>query len=40
MYRIEKVLRRRTRGGTKEIYVKWRGYPKEFNSWIKESDLQ
>ena len=32
-YRIEKVLRRRTRGGTKEIYVKWRGYPNEYNYW-------
>ena len=40
VFRIEKVLRRRTRGGVKEIYVKWRGYPKTFNSWLRASELQ
>ena len=40
IFRIEKILRRRTRGGIKEIFVKWKGYPASFNSWIKESDLQ
>ncbi|VDH96060.1 Hypothetical predicted protein [Mytilus galloprovincialis] len=40
VYRIEKILRRRTRGGVKEAFVKWKGYPKEFNSWIKQSDLE
>jgi len=38
-YRIEKVLRRRTApDGTKELFVKWEGWPEKFNSWIKETD--
>ena len=40
IFRIEKFLRRRTRGGVKEAYVKWKGYPAAFNSWIQQSDLQ
>ena len=40
VYKIEKVLKtRRTRGG-KEVFVKWLGWPKKFNSWIKETDIQ
>jgi hypothetical protein len=38
-YRIEKVLRRRTApDGTKELFVKWEGWPEKFNSWIREAD--
>ena len=35
-FRIEKVLRRRInkKTGEKEIYVKWKGYNKNFNQWI------
>ena len=34
-YRIERVFRRRTAAdGTKEIFVKWEGWPDKFNSWI------
>ena len=41
VYRIEKVIKKRTkRGGVKEAYVKWKGYNKEFNSWIPISDLK
>lgn len=36
-YRIEKVLRKRTRNGVKEIYVKFKGYPDL--QWIKESSI-
>ena len=40
-FRIEKVLRRRTtKGGKKEIYVKWLGYSKDFNQWIPEEDVE
>ena len=39
IYKIEKVLKTRKRQGVKELYVKWLGGPKKFNSWIKESDL-
>ena len=38
-YRIEKVLQRRTlRNGTKEIFVRWEGWPEQYNSWITEAD--
>ena len=41
VYRIDKVVRKRTtRNGKKEIYVKWKGYSNDFNSWIPESDIQ
>ena len=38
-YRIEKVLLRRTLpDGTKELFVRWEGWPEKYNSWIKETD--
>ena len=41
IYRIEKVLKIGTgRDGAKEIYVKWKGYSNNFNSWIPLTDLQ
>ena len=41
LFRIEKVLRRRTRkDGVKEVYVKWKGYSNIFNQWIPETDIQ
>ena len=37
---IDKVLRKRTtRGGVRELFVKWKGWPARFNSWIKENEL-
>lgn len=33
-FRIEKVLKRRTRNGIKEGYVKYVNHPSEFNEWI------
>ncbi len=40
VYKIEKVLKSRRRQGVKEVFVKWLGWPKKFNSWIKESDIE
>ena len=38
-YRIEKVLRRRTLpDGTKELFVRWEGWPDKYNSWINKTD--
>jgi hypothetical protein len=34
VYHIDKILRRRVRNGSSLVFVKWRGYPDEFNSWI------
>lgn len=38
-YRVEKILKRRRHGKT-QVYVKWEGWPKKFNSWIPESSLE
>ena len=40
MYRIEKVLRTKGKGAYKQYFVKWHGYSKEHNSWIKASQLE
>ena len=40
LFRVEKVLKSRTRRGQKEHFVKWMGWPKKFNSWIKDSDIK
>ena len=39
-FRIQKVLKKRTRNGVKELYVKWKGYSNDFNTWIPDSDLR
>jgi phosphoenolpyruvate synthase/pyruvate phosphate dikinase len=39
VYKIEKILNTRRRRGVKEYFVKWRGYPDKFNSWVTEADL-
>lgn len=36
-WKIEKILRTRKRGGSKEFYVKWQGFDRRFNSWVKAS---
>ena len=38
-YLVEKVLRRRTRRGQKELLVRWRGWPAKYDSWISEEDV-
>lgn len=43
VWQIEKVLKKRTvkrgRKNIKQFFVKWFGYPEEFNSWVDESDM-
>ena len=36
VYEVEKVLKTRRRGGKIEYFVKWKGYPDKFNSWVTE----
>ena len=36
---VEKVLKTRRRSGKIEYYVKWKGYPDKFNSWIDSCSL-
>jgi hypothetical protein len=38
-YLVERALKTRTINGKKEFFVKWVGYPEEFNSWITEENL-
>lgn len=33
-YKIEKVIKRRMRNGKEELFVKFRGWPNKFNSWV------
>ena len=41
IYRIEKLLTKRIRrNGIKKVYVKWKGYNNDFNSWIPVTYLQ
>ena len=39
VFRVEKVLRHRQRQGQREIFVKWMGWPRKFNSWVKQTDV-
>lgn len=40
LWQIEKIIRKRTMKGVKQVFVKWKGYPKRFNSWIDEAEIQ
>ena len=40
VFRIEKVVRRRTKGGKKEVLIKWKGWPSKFNSWEPASEVK
>lgn len=39
VYRIEKILKKRRLRGKTFYFIKWRGYPTKFNSWIEENQL-
>ena len=39
VYRVEKVLRKRKRKGVVEYFVRWKGYPDKFNSWVAKRDI-
>ena len=40
LYLIEKVLRKwKMTRGEQELFVKWKGWPNKFNSWIKDTDF-
>lgn len=40
IFRVEKILKRRTRKGVRELFVKWKGFDPKYNSWINENDIQ
>ena len=38
-YRVERVVRTRTRAGKKEYLVRWLGFDSAHDQWVKEKDL-
>jgi len=36
VYEVEGIVKTRRRGGKIEYFVKWKGYPEKFNSWVDE----
>ncbi len=39
VYKIERVIRRRTRRGIREIFVKWKYFGPQWNEWIPETNV-
>ena len=39
-YRIEKVIRKKKEGNRKLLYVKWKGYPDKFNSYVFQDEVE
>lgn len=39
-YKIEKVIKTRTSKGVEESFIKWRGYPDSFNSWVRTDTIE
>jgi hypothetical protein len=40
VYKIDKILDKRVRRGSREYLVLWQGYGKEFDSWIPASSVK
>ena len=40
IFRIEKVLKKRTKNKKTEYFVRWSGYGSDFDSWIQSSDIE
>lgn len=40
MYQVEKILKRRTVKGVKQVFVSWKNWPEKFNSWIRSDELR
>ena len=40
VYKIDKILDKRVRRGITEYLVRWRGYTKDFDSWIPASSVK
>ncbi len=39
-YQVNKILKRRTVRGEKQVFVQRKNWPEKFNSWVKASDLE
>lgn len=38
-FKIDKIIRVKGKGASRQLYVKWVGYPDKFNTWIAAKDL-
>jgi ribosomal protein L19 len=38
--KVEKIVKKRTRGGKKQVLVKWLRWPDKYNSWEPEENVQ
>lgn len=39
VYLVEKILKKRNRNNTEQLFVKWLGFPNQFNSWINKNSI-
>ena len=39
VFKVESIIKTRTRNKQKEVLVKWFGYPDKFNSWEQASSI-
>ena len=39
LWKVEQVLKTRGKGPNKQYFVKWKYYPKQFNSWVPATDI-
>ena len=40
IFRVEKILKKRTVQGIRQLFVKWKGFDAKYNSWINETDIE
>ncbi len=40
LYVIENVIKKRSRHGKQEYFVKFKGYPAKFNEWVLKEDVE
>ena len=40
VFKIEKILSKRGRGKKKEVKVRWLGWPKKYDQWIKATSVE
>ena len=40
VFRIEKILGKRTKNGDRQVKVRWQSYPPSFDTWISEEEVQ